>query len=50
MIDTAIPRCRVNHSEVSAMIGANVAEPAIPTSRPWARMNCQRLVDWLATA
>ena len=30
------------------MIGANVAELAPPTSRPWARMKCQRLVAWLA--
>ena len=50
MIATAMPRCRVNQSEVSAMIGANVAELATPTSRPWARANCQRLVAWLATA
>src|SRR2546430_16669043 len=48
MIATAIPRRRVNQSEVSAMIGANVAELAPPTSRPWARMKCQRLVAWLA--
>ena len=30
------------------MIGAKVAELATPTSRPWARVNCQRLVAWLA--
>jgi hypothetical protein len=30
------------------MIGAKVAELATPTSRPWVRMNCQRLVAWLA--
>jgi len=48
MIATSMPRCRVNHSEVSAMIGANATELATPTSRPWARANCQRLVAWLA--
>jgi len=48
MIATAIPRCRVNQSEVSAMIGANATELATPTSSPWARMNCQRLGAWLA--
>ncbi len=30
------------------MIGANVAELATPTRRPWARANCQRLLAWLA--
>ncbi len=48
MIDTARPRCRVNQSEVSAMSGANEADPATPTSTPWASTNCQRLVVWLA--
>ena len=42
---TAMPRRRVNHSEVSATSGANVAEvPRSPSSRPCARLNCHRLV------
>ncbi len=49
MIATAMPRRRVNHSEVSATSGANVTEPATPTITPWVRMNCQRLVAWLAS-
>jgi hypothetical protein len=46
-IATAIPRLRVNHSEVSASSGAKVAELPTPI-RPWMRANCQRLVAWLA--
>src|SRR5262245_27338470 len=49
MIATAIPRCRVNHKDVSAMTGANAIELATPISRPWASTNCQRVVAWLET-
>jgi hypothetical protein len=50
MIATAMPRRRVNQSDVSAMIGPNETELATPTSRPWARMKCPSVVAWLATA
>src|SRR5712692_4810272 len=41
-----MPRCRLNHSEVSATSGAKVAEqPRSPISTPCARLNCQRLAD-----
>ncbi len=50
MIATAMPRRRVNQSEVSATSGANVTEPATPTIRPCVKMNCQRVVAWLASA
>ena len=50
-IATAMPRRRVNHSEVSATSGAKVAEtPSRPISSPWASVNCHRLVDAPAAA
>ena len=40
----AMPRRRVNHSEVSATSGAKVAEvPSSPSSNPCARLNIHRL-------
>ena len=43
-IATAMPRRRVNHSEMSATSGANVAEvPSNPISIPCARLNSHRL-------
>src|SRR5262249_9989689 len=50
MIATAMPRRLANHSDVSAMSGANATELPTPTRSPWAAMNCQRLVAWLARA
>ena len=42
-IATAMPRRRVNHSDVSATSGTNVAEvPRKPISAPCARVNCHR--------
>jgi len=39
---TAMPRRRTNHSAVSAISGAKVAEePSRPISRPWAIENSQ---------
>jgi hypothetical protein len=44
-IATAMPRRRLNQSEVSATSGAKVAEqPRNPISTPWASANCHRLV------
>jgi hypothetical protein len=43
-IATAMPRRRLNQSEVSATSGANVADdPRKPMSSPCTSANCQRL-------
>ncbi len=48
-IASAMPRRRVNHCEVSAANGANVAEtPSRPISTPCTMPNCHRLVAELA--
>ena len=45
-IATAMPRRRVNQSEVSATSGANVAEvPSSPIKSPCARLNSHRLPE-----
>jgi hypothetical protein len=42
-IATAMPRRRVNHSDVSATSGTNVAElPRNPIRAPCANVNCHR--------